>query len=214
MRDIAIYGAGGLGREVACLIHAINKVQCQWNLIGFFDDGVEQGTSVSHFGNVIGNIVTLNQWKTDLDLVLAIGSPAIISKLVDSIDNSKVSFPNLIYPGIRISDEETFRLGKGNIIKHDCGFSCDITIGDFNLFNGGVTLGHDVKIGNCNVFMPDVRISGENHIGDRNFFGVSGITLQQINIGNNFKLGAASVLMRSPKNGELYMGNPAKLVKF
>lgn len=35
MRDIAIYGAGGFGRETACLIKEINSVKPTWNLIGF-----------------------------------------------------------------------------------------------------------------------------------------------------------------------------------
>ena len=43
MRDIAIYGAGGFGREIACLIKEINGVEPTWNLIGFFDDGKEFG---------------------------------------------------------------------------------------------------------------------------------------------------------------------------
>ena len=39
MKDIAIFGAGGFGREVACLIKRINKQQPNtWNFIGFFDD--------------------------------------------------------------------------------------------------------------------------------------------------------------------------------
>lgn len=42
MKDIAIYGAGGFGREVACLIERINKARETpiWNFIGFFDDGI------------------------------------------------------------------------------------------------------------------------------------------------------------------------------
>ena len=39
MKDIAIYGFGGFGREVACVIQAINEIEPTWNLIGFFDDG-------------------------------------------------------------------------------------------------------------------------------------------------------------------------------
>lgn len=41
MKDIAIFGAGGFGREVACLIKRINKIKPQWNFIGFFDDNEE-----------------------------------------------------------------------------------------------------------------------------------------------------------------------------
>ena len=40
MKDIAIYGAGGFGREVACLLRRINEQAPKWNLIGFFDDDI------------------------------------------------------------------------------------------------------------------------------------------------------------------------------
>ena len=62
--------------------------------------------------------------------------------------------------------------------------------------------------------MPAIRISGEVTIGDENFFGVGSIVLQRLKIGNNIRLGAGGVLMTKPKNGELYVGNPAKRMKF
>ena len=62
MKQIAIYGAGGFGREVACLLNKINEVEPTWELVGFFDDGIEKGTQVSHFGKVLGGIDELNAW--------------------------------------------------------------------------------------------------------------------------------------------------------
>ena len=56
MQDIAIYGAGGFGKEVACILNKINEIQPTWNLVGFFDDGVSKGTPISHFGPVLGRI--------------------------------------------------------------------------------------------------------------------------------------------------------------
>lgn len=40
LKDIAVYGAGGFGREIACLIRLINESleEPKWNFIGFFDD--------------------------------------------------------------------------------------------------------------------------------------------------------------------------------
>ena len=52
MRDIAIYGAGGLGREIACVLKKINMVTPTWNLLGFFDDGLEVGTK-NEYGEVL-----------------------------------------------------------------------------------------------------------------------------------------------------------------
>ncbi|MTI19506.1 hexapeptide transferase, partial [Fulvivirga sp. RKSG066] len=36
--DITIFGAGGLGKEVECLIEAINVDYDKYNFIGYFDD--------------------------------------------------------------------------------------------------------------------------------------------------------------------------------
>ena len=38
MKDIAIYGFGGYGREIASIIKCINTIEPTWNIIGFFDD--------------------------------------------------------------------------------------------------------------------------------------------------------------------------------
>ena len=211
MRNLAIYGAGGFGKELACHIHRINLEGPRWNIIGFFDDGIEIGTQISHYGKVLGGITELNQWDNALDLALAIGLPSTIKMLVNKIKNPHVSFPNVIVPGVRFNDVGTFKIGIGNIINSDCAFSCDVSIGSFNFFNGSVVLGHDAKVGSFNTFMPAVRISGEVLIGDTNYFGVGSIVIQQIKIGDNIRLGAGSVLIRKPKDGMLYLGNPARI---
>lgn len=214
MRDIAIYGAGGFGREIACLINYINSKEPTWNLIGFFDDGKEIGAEVSHYGKVLGGIDTLNSWTSSIDVAIAIGSPNAVKTISEKITNPLVEFPNIIHPTFFMSDAATFKIGKGNIIQGRCAVSCDVTIGDFNIFNGQVVVGHDVTIGSCNSFMPTVMVSGEVNIGDCNFFGIASIVLQQIRVGNNVKLGAGSVLMTKPKDNNLYMGNPAKIFKY
>lgn len=76
MKDIAIYGAGGLGREVASMIKLINQTAPNtWNLVGFFDDGVVKGTQISNFGQVYGGMSELNSWRKELNVVFAIGNP-------------------------------------------------------------------------------------------------------------------------------------------
>lgn len=214
MKDIAIYGAGGFGKEIACLLEIINKETSKWNIVGFFDDGKEKGLQISHYGKVLGGMVELNEWDTPIDIAIAIGSPNIVQKIAQSVVNPLVNFPNVIHPSFNIVDTESFKIGRGNIIQRNCFVSCDVSIGDFNVFNGTVSMGHDDKIGSFNTFMPGVRVSGEVIVGEGNFFGVGSIILQQIKIGNHIRLGAGSVLMTKPKDGNLYMGNPAKKTEF
>lgn len=59
VKDIAIFGAGGFGREVACLLRKINAVEPTWNFIGFYDDGLEKGSHVD-YGEILGGIADLN----------------------------------------------------------------------------------------------------------------------------------------------------------
>jgi len=217
MKDIAIFGAGGFGREVACLIRRINEDNEEpvWNLIGFFDDNPDlKGKQISHFGPCLGGVEELNVYPKELAIAVAIGSSVVVKKVVDGITNSNVTFPNLIDNSFYLVDPETFCIGKGNIIQGLGSASCDVSMGDFNVLNGSVVLGHDVEINSFNTFMPAVRVSGEVNIGQYNFFGVGAIVLQQINIGNNVRVGAGSVLMTKPKSGYLYLGVPARKTEF
>lgn len=214
MKDIAIYGAGGFGKEVACIINKINEKTPTWNIIGFFDDGVKKGTSISHFGEVLGTKEDLNLWESEISIVFAIGSPKILQFLVSKINNEKVNYPNIIHPEVAFADPESFKIGKGNVVTRGCSFSCDVTVGDFNQFNSISALAHDVVVGSFNVFMPLVRVSGEVKIGEQNFFGIGAIILQQVEIGNNTRLGAGSILMTKTKDGFLYVGNPARKMDF
>ncbi len=212
MKDIAIYGAGGFGREVACLINKINAVEPTWNLIGFFDDNIAPGES-NGYGTIIGGIDSLNAYSSPLNLVVAIGAPQALCTVVSKIDNPNISFPNIVSPDTLFLDADTVTMGKGNIICSRCLISCDVSIGNFNILNGYVPVGHDATIGNCNVVMPSVNISGGVTIGDNNFFGVQSVVLQYVKVENNVRVGAASVVMRTAKSDNLYMGNPATKVK-
>lgn len=215
MKDIAIYGAGGFGREVACLINIINRDKPTWNLIGFFDDTPElKGKMVSHYAICLGGINELNKYDKELSVTIPIGNPNVVKAIVGKITNPNVDYPNLIHPTFIVTDPQSFSIGRGNIIQGNCSVSCDVTFGDFNVLNGSVAFGHDAKVGNYNTFMPATRISGKVHIGDENFFGVGSIVLQQIKIGNNVRLGAGSVMMTKPKDENLYIGNPAAKFKF
>lgn len=213
MKDIAIYGAGGFGRETACLLRMINEKQPTWNLIGFFDDGKEKG-SRNEYGEILGGMAEVNAWSTPLAMVIAIGSPKIVSILVRKINSMFIEFPNIIAPNVGYADNSNFSIGKGNIIGGGSWFSCNVTIGNFNVFNGSVVIGHDVVIGNYNSIMPNARISGEVNLGDRNYLGISSIILQKVKVPDGVILGAGSVLIRKPKAESTYIGNPATIIKF
>lgn len=216
VKKIAIYGAGGLGREVAGGIKRINNNSTdeRWELVGFYDDRLEVGSKVSHYGTVLGGMEELNSVNEPMALAIAVGAPKSRKLIHDRITNPNIYFPNIIAPSFKVLDPETFSIGQGNIIQDNCSATCDVTIGNFNVFNGSDVMGHDDVIGDFNVIMPGVHLSGEVTIGHCNLLGVDSVVLQQITIGDNVTLGAGSVLMTKPKDGLTYIGVPAKKFDF
>ena len=216
MKDIAIFGAGGLGREIACLIRLINENEKnpQWNMIGFFDDNLSLKGSSNEYGKVFGGIDSLNSWGKPLALAIAIGNPSIVKKVVSNITNKLIDYPNLFAPDTIFLDKNNIKFGKGNIVCVGCSFSCNVTVGDFNTFNSFISVGHDATLGNFNSLMPAVRISGEVKIGEENFIGCAAVVLQQLTIGCQTTIGANSTVIRKTKDGCTYVGNPATRVKY
>lgn len=216
-RDIAVYGAGGYGREIACMLQRINEAAPggapEWNFIGFFDDGVPAGTR-NDYGEVLGGLDALNAFPRPLCIAIAIASPRVLSTLPQKITNPLVSFPTLIAPGTIFPDRDSVTLGRGNIIGWRSFISCNVTIGDFNIFVGVFSAGHDAHIGSGNAFFPEARISGHCTVGNANFFGMRTAVLQGISVGSNTRIGAGAFVMHKTKDGFLYLGNPARKAVF
>lgn len=109
--DIFIYGAGGFGREVACLINSINKAEKRWNILGFLDDNEVLWGSKNEYGTVLGGIDYLNSFPQSVAVTLAIGSPRAVEKVAGKITNPNVTFPNLISPEVLFADDNNYSLG-------------------------------------------------------------------------------------------------------
>ena len=207
---IAIYGAGGFGKEVACLIRRINANGGDWQLRGFFDDTKPAGTSVSRYGTVLGGMKELLDVEEPLAVAIAINENKTVRRIREEITNNHIVFPNLIDPSVFYVDKETVTIGEGNIIQNGCMISCDVVIGSFNLINDHVVIGHDNTIGDFNGLMPGTHLSGSITIGNGNLLGVASVVLQGLSIGNGVTLGANSVLMTQARDNSTYIGVQAK----
>lgn len=213
MKKIAIFGAGGFGREVKTIIDKINEVRPKsYNFIGFFDDGVEKGKIVNGFP-VIGGINELNEVKEQLSIVISIGDPKIKSIILKKITSNKIDFPRIIHPNASISNDEV-EVGEGTIICENTIITCNIKIGSFVILNLSCTVGHDTVIDNFCAFMPSVNISGEVHIKEGVYVGTGAKIINLLEIGKNTIVGAGAVVSKSLPAKCTAVGIPAKPIKF
>lgn len=212
MKNIAIYGAGGFGREVNMLIKQINQREKQFNFIGYFDDGIQKGETIGKHA-VLGGMKELNSFPEEINVVLSIADPKIKTKIVAAIENKKVKFPTLIHPSC-IVGEDNISIGVGSIICAGTILTVDISIGDHVILNLGCTVGHDTKIGSYSSFMPSVSISGEVEIGECVYCGTGAKIINQVEVGSNSIIGAGAVVSKSLPSNCTAVGVPAKPIKF
>jgi|SRR5690606_24516854 len=213
MKDIAIFGAGGFGREVKTIIDKINEeTPNTYNFTGFYDDGIEKDTIVNGYP-VLGGIKELNRVETMLCLVISIGDPKIKRRVLDKIINSNISFPAIIHPNSSISNDD-IQIGEGTIICEGTIVTCNIKIGKFVIFNLMCTVGHDTVIEDYCAFMPSVNISGEVHIQKSVYVGTGAKIINLLEIGENAIVGAGAVVSKSLPANCTAVGIPAKPIKF
>ncbi len=212
MEKIAIFGAGGFGREVKWLIDDINEKSPRFEFVGFYDD------DFSHVKNIdpslfLGGTAELNSHKDQLALVFAIGNPLVKRKIAQKITNPAISYPSLIHPNVCMG-KSNVHIGEGCIICAGNILTVDINIGKHVILNLACTVGHDTIIGNYSSFMPAVNISGEVNIGKAVYVGTGAKIINQLEIGEETIVGAGAVVAKTLPPKCTAVGIPAKPVKF
>ena len=204
MKKIAIFGAGGFGRETRLLINQINASHTQWEFIGFFDDNQDKSTS-----NWLGGIEALNAFTETLYVVIAIAEPEIRKSIVDKIANSNMKFATLIHPSV-IIDKNEVNVGEGSIITAYNVLTTNIEIGNHVIVNLSCTTGHDVKLGDYCAVMPGTHLSGNVNVEEGVLIGTGARLLQNLTIGAWSKIGAGAVVIRDVDKKTTVVGVPAQ----
>lgn len=212
MKNLAIIGAGGFGREVKTIIDAINKEKSQYNFVGFYDDGFPKSTVINGFP-VLGGVEDINKITGNLCIVVCIADPQIKKKIVEKINSDKIDFPTIIHPKASVSPDFV-TIGKGCIICEGNIITCNIDIKDFVILNLMCTVGHDTVIESYCSFMPSVNISGEVKIENSVYVGTGAKIINLLEIGENTIVGAGAVVSKSLPANCTAVGIPAKPIKF
>jgi sugar O-acyltransferase (sialic acid O-acetyltransferase NeuD family) len=213
MKQIAIFGSGGFGREVAMLIEQINLQKEQWKFVGFYDDGIEKGTIINDYP-VLGGIEELNRVSSSLGLVIAIGNPLIKRKIHHTINNKQIFFPSLVHPNVLMGSNKFLKIGEGCIIAAGTILTVNIEVGNHVILNLSCTVGHDTIIRDYASFMPTVNISGEVIINECVYVGTGAKIINQLEVGEETIIGAGAVVSKSLPAKCTAVGIPAKPIKF
>lgn len=209
MKNIAIFGAGGFGREVKMLIDQINGLTPVWNFIGYFDDGLPTG-KVINAHPIVGTAADLRQYDQELNVVFAIGDPRVKKKVIESIQSNQwLRFPVLVHPNVYL-DRDHVQVGPGTIITANNVITVHIRIGSHVILNLNCTVGHDTALADYCSVMPGVNISGEVDVHEGVFIGTGAKIINQLTVGAWATVGAGAVVSKDVAPETTVVGVPAK----
>lgn len=204
-KKIAIYGAGGLGKEVLSLLNALSD----WEVIGFYDDAEIKGTTFKGLP-LLGGVDDLVAVNHSLFITIAIGDPKTKAALVKKLKaNANIEFPTLIHPNAVLLEENSIRIGKGTLISAGVILTTDIEIGEHVLLNINSTIGHDVKIGSFCSLMPGVNVAGGVQVEEEVMVGSGANILNGLILGKGSRVGAGSVVTKNVESNDTVVGIPA-----
>lgn len=215
IEQVAIYSAGGFGREVAWLIEACNKDELKYEIIGFIDDDPKLQ------GSIVNDIPVLSFQKAQKDypgivVVGAIGNPATRQIVVGKSEEAGFKFDVIVHPKVERSD--WVRIDEGTLICAGSILTTNITLGKHVQINLDCTIGHDVVMGDFTTLAPGVHVSGWVHFGERVYVGTGAVILNgtredPIIIEDDVVIGAGACVTKSVQSGLTVVGVPAKPLK-
>lgn len=210
LKKIIIVGAGGMGGDTQWLIERINQVSETYQLLGYIDDGIAEGTMINGFP-VLGGMQVLKTVSEPTSVAFAIGNPGVRKKLREmAAENPYLNYPNLIDPSVIMSDR--VQLGEGNIICASVILTMNPVIGDFNLICNRSIVGHDDRIANYNTLYPGVLLSGNVTLEEEIELGTGSQVIQGLQIGKNVVIGAGGTVIRDIREAGTYVGTPVRKV--
>ena len=167
MKDIVIYGAGGLAKEVAWLIENINFQKKTWNILAFLvDEEYTHGNEHLIRGlPVLSGEDWLYNHPDEVYVVCGIGKSLVRKKTYEKLLTfTQVKLATLIDPSVRI--DKSIEIGNGTIICSNCTVTVDTIIGNGVLMNTGSSVGHDSSVGDYCTLLTNSIVAGHTTLGE------------------------------------------------
>lgn len=197
---LAIYCAGGLGKEIVAFARSISR----WDYIIFVDDVIEVK---EYCGAAVYRFEDIKTLPDDVEFVIASGEPAGRKALYEKIKAAGYSMTMLVSPYATLLPG--VHIGEGCIIM-DCCLSADVWVSENAMINSRAILGHDTTVGAHSYISANSFVGGHSHIGSCVYMAPGAMAKDRIKIGDRAIISLGAVLLRSVRPDAIMVGNPAR----
>ncbi|HVQ07445.1 MAG TPA: acetyltransferase [Allosphingosinicella sp.] len=204
MARLAIFGCGGMGRELADIARArLDREPC-WSGIVFVDDRPSppiQGVEV----------LAPEAMRPDDRLCFAIGRSDLRRRLAERFARQPLASLHALTALVSPHAE----IGEGAILCDYAVINNGARIGRHFLANTFAQISHDCVIGDYVTVSPRVSCNGNVHIGDGVFIGAgavirNGTPARPLRIGAGATIAMGAVVVGDVPDGAAVMGVPAR----
>ncbi|GIJ44553.1 putative acetyltransferase EpsM [Virgisporangium aliadipatigenens] len=212
MKPLLIAGAGGLARETAAVVAAVNRVRPTWDLLGFLDDEPAlHGTSRGGVP-IVGPLA--HAQEATAGVVVCIGNPndpGVRKRVVARLGLPAERYATLVHPSAEVGSG--CLIGPGTVLLAHTVLTADVTVGAHVAVMPHVVLTHDDVVEDFVTIAAGVRLGGNVRIGPAAYLGSGALVRQGVRIGEGALIGMGSVVLHDVPPGEVWVGNPARRLR-
>jgi sugar O-acyltransferase (sialic acid O-acetyltransferase NeuD family) len=204
--DLLVYGAGGSGRETACL-----GQRCGREVGCLIEDGAPGDQTI--------NDLPVLSWAEArrrfprAQVVVGVGSSRARERITAEVLAGGAELATLVHPDVERSP--FVQIGAGTVICAGCILTTNLRIGAGVQVNIACTISHDAVIEDWVTFAPGVHVAGRVHIGRHAYLGIgvniiNGTGGAPLTIGEGAIIGAGACVVRPIPPGVTAVGVPAR----
>nr|WP_314075902.1 NeuD/PglB/VioB family sugar acetyltransferase [uncultured Roseococcus sp.] len=206
---VAIFGAGGLAREVAEVLRDAAAAGQPLAPLGFVVDVEFEAPTTVHGLPVWRDVGALLRGDPGVSIIIAIGDPARRAEAARRVEAlAGPRFATLIHPRAWVA--ATVTMGAGSMVFGLTSITADVTLGRHVLVNPGVTIAHDCRIGDFVSIGPSVALAGGVIVEEGAELGVGARVMPRCRIGRLGFVGAGAVVIGDVEAARTVVGVPAR----
>lgn len=215
-RKVAILGGKGNAAVIAAAIeHARRMNATDLEVAGFLNDRTPVGEYIDMFP-VIGRVADAQRLLAEgywfINAILRIDGNRERIAMFESLGIPDDRLASFVHPMAYVAP--SVELGPGTVVMPQAAMSPGSRLGKGSIMMVGATMGHDNEVGSFCHIAAQACVGSYLKIGKGVHIGFNATIRENLTIGDNATLGMGAVLTKNIGENEIWVGNPAKFLRY
>ena len=162
---------------------------------------------IPYLGNEMANDYRVDNSSAYL---LSVGDNGIRRRIFEKLQSQKVEFLRLIADSAVV--KPSAQIGEATVVMENAVIQTLAIVGAAVVINTGAVVEHECVVGDFAHLAPGAVLAGNVSVGKGSFIGANSVIKQGVKIGDGVIVGAGSVVLKDVGDGEIVVGNPARIL--